>query len=72
MIRGNRTDYRTQAWKNGLGTTSEIGIYPPEKDFTIDSFFWRLSTHCIQNNCYFSLFPVRPLSFLMKIMQLLN
>ncbi|KAI9300819.1 hypothetical protein BJ944DRAFT_170186 [Cunninghamella echinulata] len=51
------TDYRTQAWKNGLGTTSEIGIYPPEKDFTIDSFFWRLSTHCIQNNCYFSLFP---------------
>ncbi|CAO3638018.1 unnamed protein product [Cunninghamella blakesleeana] len=52
-----KTDYRTQAWKNGLGTTSEIGIYPPEKDFTIDSFFWRLSTHCIQNNCYFSLFP---------------
>ncbi|KAI8338370.1 hypothetical protein BC941DRAFT_422689 [Chlamydoabsidia padenii] len=50
-------DYRTQPWKNGLGTTSEIGIYPPEKNFTLDSFFWRLSTHVIQNNCYFSLFP---------------
>ncbi|CAO3587866.1 unnamed protein product [Absidia cylindrospora] len=23
----------------------------------MDSFFWRLSTHVIKNNCYFSLFP---------------
>ncbi|KAI8086494.1 uncharacterized protein BX664DRAFT_335943 [Halteromyces radiatus] len=50
-------DYRTQPWKNGLGTTSEIGIYPPEKDFTLDSFFWRFSIHTIKDNCYFSLFP---------------
>ncbi|CEI98949.1 hypothetical protein RMCBS344292_13044 [Rhizopus microsporus] len=33
----------TQAWKNGLGKTSEICIYPPEKDYRQDSFFWRLS-----------------------------
>lgn len=36
-------DYQTQSWKNGLGKTSEISIYPPEKDFRKDSFFWRLS-----------------------------
>ncbi|CAO3637215.1 unnamed protein product [Mucor hiemalis] len=36
-------DYQTQSWKNGLGKTSEISIYPPEKDFRQDSFFWRLS-----------------------------
>ncbi|KAI8073824.1 hypothetical protein BC940DRAFT_289279 [Gongronella butleri] len=50
-------DYRTQVWKNGLGTTMEIGIYPPEKDFKLDSFFWRLSVHSIQRDCHFSLFP---------------
>ncbi|KAI8647153.1 hypothetical protein BD408DRAFT_408688 [Parasitella parasitica] len=36
-------DYQTQCWKNGLGRTSEISIYPPEKDYRKDSFFWRLS-----------------------------
>ena len=40
-------DYQTQSWKNGLGTTSEISIYPPEKDYRQDSFFWRLSENKI-------------------------
>ncbi|KAI8063694.1 uncharacterized protein B0P05DRAFT_555340 [Gilbertella persicaria] len=40
-----REDYRTKNWKNGLGKTSEICIYPPEKDYRKDSFFWRLSEH---------------------------
>ncbi|KAI8967165.1 hypothetical protein BDF20DRAFT_902111 [Mycotypha africana] len=34
---------RTQSWKNGLGKTSEIAIYPPDKDYRKDSFFWRFS-----------------------------
>ncbi|KAI7869211.1 hypothetical protein BDF14DRAFT_1785992 [Spinellus fusiger] len=50
-------DYTTQPWKNGLGTTSEISIYPPEKDFKTDTFFWRLSVHQVEDNCAFSLFP---------------
>ncbi|KAI8374035.1 hypothetical protein EDC96DRAFT_498311 [Choanephora cucurbitarum] len=41
-------DYHTQNWKNGLGRTSEISIYPPEKDFRKDSFFWRLSEHEVE------------------------
>ncbi|KAG0179624.1 hypothetical protein DFQ28_002662 [Apophysomyces sp. BC1034] len=52
-----KTDYRPQSWKNGLGATAEIGIYPPEKDFKKDSFFWRFSINIIQADCNFSLFP---------------
>ncbi|KAI9350433.1 hypothetical protein BD770DRAFT_394496 [Pilaira anomala] len=36
-------DYHTQSWKNGLGKTSEISIYPPNIDYRQDPFFWRLS-----------------------------
>ncbi|KAL7317317.1 hypothetical protein PS15m_003694 [Mucor circinelloides] len=42
-IRDPERDYQTQSWKNGLGKTSEISIYPNEKDYRKDSFFWRLS-----------------------------
>ncbi|KAI9031913.1 hypothetical protein CLU79DRAFT_730653 [Phycomyces nitens] len=50
-------DYKVKAWKNGLGTTSEISIYPPKKDFRKDPFFWRLSLHSIEADCNFTLFP---------------
>ncbi|CEP07693.1 hypothetical protein [Parasitella parasitica] len=46
-------DYQTQCWKNGLGRTSEISIYPPEKDYRKDSFFWRLSKNEIDANFNF-------------------
>ncbi|KAG2214424.1 hypothetical protein INT47_000980, partial [Mucor saturninus] len=36
-------DYQTQSWKNGLGKTSEISIYPSGRDYRQDPFFWRLS-----------------------------
>ncbi|RCI07208.1 hypothetical protein CU098_013649 [Rhizopus stolonifer] len=52
-----KRDYISQTWKNGLGDTEEIAIYPPEKDFKNDEFFWRLSVNTIQNDCNFSLFP---------------
>ncbi|ORE19042.1 hypothetical protein BCV71DRAFT_178436 [Rhizopus microsporus] len=50
-------DYISQTWKNGLGTTDEIAIYPPDKNFKQDDFFWRLSVNKIQGDCNFSLFP---------------
>ncbi|CEP19722.1 hypothetical protein [Parasitella parasitica] len=51
------TDYHSQLWKNGLGTTDEIAIYPPDKDFIKDDFFWRFSTNTMHANCNFSVFP---------------
>lgn len=53
----HRQDYVSQTWKNGLGQTSEISIYPPGKDFKTETFFWRLSKHVIDSSCNFSLFP---------------
>ncbi|GAN10889.1 succinylglutamate desuccinylase/aspartoacylase subfamily protein, partial [Mucor ambiguus] len=51
------SDYHSQQWKNGLGTTDEIAIYPPDKDFIRDEFFWRFSTNTMHANCSYSLFP---------------
>ncbi|KAI8882787.1 hypothetical protein K501DRAFT_250888 [Backusella circina FSU 941] len=45
--------YQTQCWKNGLGKTAEISIYPPEKDYRQDSFFWRLSENIIEGDYNF-------------------
>lgn len=53
----NRGNYHTQSWKNGLGKTDEIAIYPPDKDFIKDDFFWRFSINRMQANCNFSMFP---------------
>ncbi|KAI8049337.1 hypothetical protein BDF21DRAFT_433175 [Thamnidium elegans] len=50
-------DYKLQSWKNGLGKTEEIAIYPPDKDFVKDEFFWRLSSTWMQGDCNFSVFP---------------
>ncbi|KAI9321442.1 hypothetical protein BX666DRAFT_1902139 [Dichotomocladium elegans] len=50
------SNYRKQTWKNGLGETAEIYIYPPDQDFKTDSFFWRLSKHVIDADCNFSVF----------------
>ncbi|RCH78982.1 hypothetical protein CU098_004656, partial [Rhizopus stolonifer] len=37
--------------------TDEIAIYPPDKNFVKDEFFWRFSTNLMQANCSFSVFP---------------
>ncbi|OBZ82949.1 N-alpha-acetyl-L-2,4-diaminobutyric acid deacetylase [Choanephora cucurbitarum] len=50
-------DYKSQSWKNGLGMTDEIAIYPSDKDFTKDDFFWRFSTNLMHADCNFSVFP---------------
>ncbi|CAO3648914.1 unnamed protein product [Cunninghamella echinulata] len=58
VVNLNPRDYIEHPWKNGLGTTKQIAIYPPDKDFKKDTFFWRLSIHSIQEkHCQFSFFP---------------
>ncbi|KAJ3096292.1 hypothetical protein HDU97_006050 [Phlyctochytrium planicorne] len=55
LIRSN--EYKTQPWKNGLGTTQEIAIHPPNVDYHKDEFYWRFSMSEIKDSCSFSLFP---------------
>ncbi|KAL1922132.1 uncharacterized protein VTP21DRAFT_10774 [Calcarisporiella thermophila] len=57
MLLDPAKDYKEMAWRNGLGTTYEIAIHPPEKNFHDDEFFWRFSATTIHANCSFSLFP---------------
>jgi len=50
-------NYRRATWKNGLGHTDEIAIYPPGSDLKRGDFAWRLSSAQISQNSPFSLFP---------------
>ncbi|KAI8091578.1 hypothetical protein BDF21DRAFT_436522 [Thamnidium elegans] len=73
-------DYQTQSWKNGLGKTSQISIYPACKDFRQEGFFWRLSENEIDadfnfpillgyewmTSCKVTNAPVTSLQFLIK------
>lgn len=49
------TDYRTTAWKNGGGQTSEIAVHPEGAGF--DAFHWRLSMARVEADGPFSTFP---------------
>ena len=44
-------------WKNGLGTTTQLAIFPPNAEFTKGDFLWRLSCAEVHANNSFSLFP---------------
>ena len=44
-------------WKNGLGTTTEIAIFPASADFKSEEFLWRLSSSYIADSINLSLFP---------------
>ena len=50
-------DHRRMAWKNGLGTTEEIAIDPPDSDLVAGRFNWRLSIATVGQSCRFSAFP---------------
>ena len=50
-------DYVRMAWKNGLGHTEQIAIWPPESKFPLDKFDWRLSSATISSSNSFSNFP---------------
>ena len=45
------------AWKNGLGTTDEIAIDPPDAALGSGAFDWRLSMATVGQSCPFSAFP---------------
>src|SRR5687768_17689052 len=56
-IRLRRADYRRMRWKNDLGWTSEIALYPPGADFASATFDWRLSLAEIEADSAFSPLP---------------
>jgi environmental stress-induced protein Ves len=52
-----KTDYKRSTWKNGLGFTDEIAIYPPGASLAKGDFLWRLSSAQIEKASSFSMFP---------------
>ena len=52
-----KENYKRATWKNGLGFTDEIAIYPPESSLVKGDFLWRLSSARIERASPFSLFP---------------
>ncbi len=41
-------DYRRSTWKNGLGHTDEIAIFPEGADLKSGNYLWRLSKERIE------------------------
>jgi len=52
-----KENYRRSTWKNGLGFTDQIAIYPPNAVLAQANFLWRLSSARIEKESPFSLFP---------------
>jgi environmental stress-induced protein Ves len=50
-----RAAYNSMPWKNGLGATTQIAIYPA--DASIADFGWRISMAVVNSNGPFSQFP---------------
>jgi environmental stress-induced protein Ves len=51
------SDYRVMPWKNGLGSTSEIEIFPTGASVTNSDFLWRVSWASVASAGPFSVFP---------------
>src|SRR5208282_2713564 len=49
--------YRRSFWKNGLGHTDEIAIYPAHAELKAGNFDWRISSAKIDQDSPFSQFP---------------
>ncbi len=49
------SQHRRMPWKNGLGETTEIAVYPPHASLT--HFDWRISMARVTASAPFSLFP---------------
>lgn len=49
--------YKRATWKNGLGHTDEIAIYPATASLARGDFLWRLSSARIAQGSPFSAFP---------------
>lgn len=48
-------DHRVMPWKNGLGSTTEIAVFPPRAG--VEDFGWRVSAAVVAANGPFSPFP---------------
>jgi environmental stress-induced protein Ves len=53
----SKNQYRRSIWKNGLGHTDEIAIYPEGADLRRGDFSWRVSSARIEQPSSFSMFP---------------
>jgi environmental stress-induced protein Ves len=53
----NKLGYKRSVWKNGLGHTDEIAIFPPTASLAKGDFLWRLSSARIERASPFSVFP---------------
>lgn len=49
------SDHRRMPWKNGMGTTTEIAVFPPNAG--LDDFGWRISMADVVEDGSFSIFP---------------
>jgi environmental stress-induced protein Ves len=52
-----KENYARSTWKNGLGYTDEIAIYPEGSELKRGDFLWRLSSAKIEQSSRFSIFP---------------
>lgn len=53
----HKESFKRSVWKNGLGFTDEIAIFPPESSLIRGDFLWRLSSARIEKASPFSVFP---------------
>ncbi|KAI8831316.1 hypothetical protein BJ741DRAFT_667907 [Chytriomyces cf. hyalinus JEL632] len=60
-----RDSYQKMMWKNGLGETEEIAIFPNGIDFHKDEFIWRLSVTEVHDACTFSVYPGYDIAMMM-------
>ncbi|WP_291515427.1 HutD family protein [Bdellovibrio sp. ArHS] len=51
-----KADYKIMPWKNGMGETSQIDIYPESANFPDGDFLWRLSSAKVAASAPFSKF----------------
>lgn len=50
-------DYQKMPWKNGLGSTLQLCIYPEYASVQTNDFGWRISSAKVPRQSAFSLFP---------------
>jgi len=53
----SKSEFKSMPWKNGLGITSEIEVFPKDADFPNGQFLWRLSSARVAATNQFSQFP---------------
>lgn len=51
-----KDNYEVMPWKNGLGETAQIDIWPADAAFPSDGFHWRLSSARVETDSDFSQF----------------